>query len=240
MSSVLGSVEWGKHALDIIKHTKELDPSLPAIMHIRHSERFPVNLQQEGTTLALTSRGEKTAYEFGTKLPANRQYFLHYTHVNRTQQTAENIQKGIHHNNGTSYIGGIIPATTMVDREAYNTIMANTIFSYDTELEGTRTYIHRWLSGFYPPSVMKPSIEHAKDLAAYMMMNLKDAGSSDFHIYVSHDMWVASLFLHWLGEVSFDFVQYMDGFILQFYEEYVMAYFRGTKMKLEYPYWWSF
>ena len=239
MSSVLDSVELGKHALDLLTHVKEIDTKSPAVMHIRHSERYRANRQNETSELVLTARGMETACEFGKMLPLDRDYKLFHTHVERTQQTAENIEKGIKANKANSQIIGEIPGTTIVDRERYFEIMRRLIFSYNEEYKGTREYINRWLSGFYPINVMKPSLVHAKELAAITLSNLINAGASDFHIYVSHDMWVASLFLHWLGEVSFDHVLFMDGFILQFYDDHMKAYSRGWKKEIEYPYWWK-
>ncbi len=37
--SVLESVEWGKPALSLLSQCKQLDTNLPAVMHIRHTER---------------------------------------------------------------------------------------------------------------------------------------------------------------------------------------------------------
>ena len=95
MDSVLETVEWGKSALDLIKHTQELDPNLPAFIHIRHSERPSATQRQTGFKLPLTEKGEKASYELGNKLPVTRKYHLYHTDIDRTLVTAENIMKGI-------------------------------------------------------------------------------------------------------------------------------------------------
>jgi len=238
MPSVLESVEWGKSALELIQHVRELDPNAPAVLHIRHSERLPVSLRQEGFNLSLTDRGVKTSYEFGSKLPVDRKYYLHHTDIDRTQMTAANIQKGIHDNKGVSKVMGEIPVASVVDVEAASIIMRELMSGNDAE--GARTVFYRWLSGIYPPWVMKPSLEFAQQGASTMMKDLSEAEPGDLHIWVSHENWIAAFLLHWLGECSFHWVSFMDGFILQFHEDNMTSYFRGQKKEVKYPYWWNF
>jgi len=238
MSSTLESVKWGKSALELIKHTWELDPNVPAVMQIRHSERLPVTKRSE-MNLPLTDTGEKTAYEFGSKLPPERKYYLHYTSVERTQKTASKLHEGVIDNKGISEIVGILPVTSVIDIEA-NANIAMQIKKGIEDDEGSRKYFYHWLSGLVPPWVREPSLEFSQQAAYTMIKNLREAKPKDMHIWVSHDAWVAPFLLHWLGECSFNWVSFMDGFILQFYESYMVSFFRGEKKKVEYPYWWRF
>jgi len=78
MSSILESVEWGKPALSLLSQSRELDPNLPAVMHIRHSER-PEIASREERGANLTESGKKAAHEFGSLLPRNRSYRLYHS-----------------------------------------------------------------------------------------------------------------------------------------------------------------
>jgi hypothetical protein len=100
MSSILESVDWGKPALSLLSQCNDLDPDLPAVMHLRHTERL---LKELGTpdnfTQVSTEQGKKAAYEFGTSLPNDRQYRFYHTYLERTKETAMEIKEGISFNN---------------------------------------------------------------------------------------------------------------------------------------------
>jgi len=133
---------------------------------------------------------------------------------------------------------GEIPLTSVVDVEAFRNLLLE--IREENENERMRNLFHRWVSGLYPPWVMKPSLEFAQEGAFLMMRYLEGAGPEDVHIWVSHETWVAAFLQHWLGECSFDWVSFMDGFILQFHEDCMMSFFRGEKKEVKYPYWWNF
>jgi len=238
MPSVLESVGWGKPALDLVKHSMELDPDSPAVMHLRHSERPQVSASA-GLHLPLTDKGETAAYEFGLNLSVDREYYIYHTRIDRAKKTAENIHKGILDNKGVSKIIGVIPVGYVVDFEEYRSIIFRELEGKE-EVVGTRNFFDLWLSGMYPPSVVKPSPEFAQQAASLMMRNLDEANPEDLHIWVSHDTWVAAFLRHWLKECSFNWVNFMDGFILQFHKDHMMSFYRGKKRKVKYPSKWNF
>ena len=238
MTFTLELVEWGKSALDLINHTKELDPNVPAVLHIRHSERPQMELQKHAFKMALSERGEKASIEFGVQLPVNRNYSFYHTDIDRTQMTAKKIQQGIQYNGGASEIVGEIPLFSFLDYEEAGKILREMKIE-DDELRA-RTVFYRWLSGIYPPWIIKPSLDFSQFGASLMMKNLREAECDDFHVWVSHENWVAAFLMHWLGEWSFEWIPFLDGFILQFYDDHIVSFFRGKKKKLNYPYWWNF
>ena len=238
MTSILSSVEWGKSALDLIKHVAELDQNSPAVIHIRHSERPAVNIRKGGINTALTNRGEKAAYEFGNSLPSDRKYYFYHTDIDRTKVTAEKIHQAILDNKGSSKLIGEIPLSTVLDIDAFRENLLE--IGGENENERMRNFFYRWVSGRYPPWAMKPSLEFAQMTASFMMKCLEGAESEDVHVWATHDNWVSAFLLHWLGESSFNWVSFMDGFILQFHEDSMMLFFRGEKKEVKYPYWWGF
>ena len=218
MTSILESVDWGKPALQLAQQVNNLDPSKPALIHIRHSERQTL---EENTPygMELTPRGVQTSIEFGRMLPTNRRYTLLSTTIQRSKDTAENIHKGIQENGGESRVDGIIHVTSVRDPTTHQ---KNQIKNHEgrSSEEAWRYFVFRWVSGHYPESVIKPSPE-------------------DVIIWVSHDMWIAPFLMHWFGVYEWEHIQFLDGFILQFYDEFMVLYFRDEKRKVVYPHWWN-
>ena len=114
MTSILESVEWSKPVLSLLSQCKELDPTRPATLHLRHTERPQAT--QEGLELAMkaghslllsSERGKQAAYELGRQLPKDREYRIYHSVVKRTLETAENIHKGILAQNLNSRLEGV-------------------------------------------------------------------------------------------------------------------------------------
>ena len=237
MSSTLESVDWGKRALQLLQQVHNLDPNTPAIMHIRHSERHTL---EENTPygMALTETGVQTSIEFGGKLPTNRRYNIFSTRIQRSIDTAELIHKGIQENGGYSRDDGVIKVTSIRDSTVHQRNMIKLHEGRSSE-EAIRYFVYRWVSGHYPESVIKPSLEFTQQAARVMMQSIKEAEPEDVVIWVSHDNWIAPFLLHWLGVYDWGHIQFLDGFILQFYEDHMMLFFRDEKTKVSYPHWWN-
>ena len=237
MVSVLESIDWGQKALVLAKNVNELDQAKPAFIHIRHSERPQMELHKDTIKMPLSTRGEKAAYEFGLQLPKNRHYHFYHTDVDRTKKTAEMIQKGIQENNGVSEIVDEIPLFTMLDYEKAGKILRELNIPDDTLR--AKTVFYRWISGIFPPDIIRPSLDFSQEAASMMLKTLNVAEPSDVFVWVTHENWIAAFLMHWLGEWSFGWVPFLDGFTLQIYDDSMRAYFRGIENELKYPYWWK-
>ena len=237
MSSILESVPWGKPALDLIKHAKDLDPERPAVIHIRHSERPTMDLDKDALVMPLSPRGEKASYELGNSLPITRKYYFYHTDRERTVTTASKIQHGIRDNSGIAEIVGEIPLVTIIDVEEASKIIRG--LNIRDDYQRAKILFNSWMSGFYPSWVIKPFTDFGQTGAYLMQKYLRGAESNDVHVWVTHENWVAAFLMQWLGDFDFDWVSFLDGFILQFYDDHMMAYFRDSKKKLNYPYWWN-
>jgi hypothetical protein len=60
MNSILESVEWDKNPISLLNQIQSLDPAKPAFIHIRHSERPLIDLN-DNLDAPLSSRREKAA-----------------------------------------------------------------------------------------------------------------------------------------------------------------------------------
>ena len=239
MISALDSVEWGKSPLQLIEQLKQIDPDKPAVLHIRHSERHPINTRQATLGIALTETGQKTSYEYGKLLPPDRTYHHYHTISDRTKETASNIHQGIIDNNGRSTGLSTIKILAILDPETNSKYTRKIIQESKNELDATKKMFYRWLSGYGPKSVRKPSKEFAQEIASFMMEKVRESGSNDVHIWVTHDNFIATFIYHWFGEYLDDWIEFLEGFIVQFYEDYMVFYFRGEKNQVEYPNWWN-
>ena len=235
MTGVLGSIEWGRAALDLLDHLDRLEDK-PTVMHIRHTERPVIDDISAGRAALSTPLGKEAAFELGTRLPSGWNYRLFHTYYERTQETAERIHDGITSRGGESEVVGDMGVKTILDQEAY--------FRYQSGFSDTdhsaHDFMRRWTSGETPPHVILPSIEFAKDVADATMANLRSAEGRPFHVYVSHDVWVAALMHHWFGvQPHEDWYTFLDGFIMQPGEDGMTVYFRDKEMNVSYPGWWD-
>lgn len=238
MPSVLESVEWGKPALALLAQCNELNPDLPAVMHIRHSERLPPQ-SEDGIQIPLTEEGEKAAYEFGLNLPKGRAYRLYHSYVDRSRDTAVQIRRGISDSGGISQIADLIDLSVMLDVEKTLHYL-RTDTKEDHVLNTSHSFFFRWVSGRYPPKELKPSLEFAQEGAALMMRNMESAGTDTLDIYVSHDVWIAAFLLHWFGVIPFKWIRFLNGFIVHFKDDRAVVFYRDKRLEVTLPYWWDF
>jgi hypothetical protein len=64
---------------------------------------------------------------------------------------------------------------------------------------------------------------------------------SGFDIYVSHDIWVAPFLFYWFGIMpSIEWIEYLDGFIMQLTDDRLKVYYKDEEKEAYYPYWWNF
>ncbi len=181
-------------------------------MHVRHTERVDSFKGSDGR-MASTSVGREAAAEFGEKLPLNRRYRLFHTYLERTRETAEEMQRGIVKGGGCAKLWGEIRPLKTLDLEAFQRwIQDCRWFPEDGGYHATCN----WIAGLIPETIRDPSISFARGMAEITMNNLLGAQSNAFHIYVSHDTWVQALVFHWFGVPPHQGgLRFLDGFLMQ-------------------------
>jgi len=238
MTGILERVEWGGPALRLLSRCRRLDKDLPAIMHIRHSERPRINNTGE-MNANLNERGKETARDFGRKLPGGRRYRLYHSYYDRTRETAEEIHQGIQISGGDSELEGAMDLQTVLDPKSYDHIIGRDSLGGDTT-DSAVNYFVSWTSGRYNPGHILPSLEFAKKGAEIALRNLETAGAGTMDIYVTHDTWVAAFMFHWFGlPPPADWVSFMDGFILQIDGDEMRTYTKDAEFKVHRPHWWG-
>jgi hypothetical protein len=235
MGSRLETTRWGKPALQFLSQCNELDPQRPAVMHVRHTERFNSFKGSDGR-MASTPSGREAAAEFGGKLPMNRCYRLFHTYLDRTRETVVETQRGIVKGGGCAELCGEIRPLKTLDLEAFQRwIQSRGWFPEDGGYHATC----HWIAGLIPETIRDPSISFARGMAEITMNNLLDAQSNAFHIYVSHDTWVQTLIFHWFGVPPHPAgLRFLDGFLMQSLDGGIRAWFGGRCEVYDYPHWW--
>lgn len=236
MTRVLRSVDWGEPALSLLSHCGALEEGVPAVMHIRHTERPLIVGIGTGRSTLTTPTGKRAARELGASLPADRRYRFFHTHYERTRETALEIHEGVTDRGAASVVVGDMRLSTILDQEEYDSMLSG--FS-DTDAHAAG-FFNRWTSGLFPPQVLKHSLEFARMGAEITMAGLRSAGADEFHVYVSHDTWVAAFMLHWFGlPPRTDWVKFLDGFIVQFGDDMMTVSFWDRRLEVDYPEWWG-
>jgi broad specificity phosphatase PhoE len=236
MGSVLGSASWGEPALRLLSLCEELDPGLPAAMHIRHSERSEIT-SREQRVATLTENGFKASREFGELLPGDRSYRLYHSPATRSEKTAEYIHRGLASKNVPSQLCGVVPFRMKVDNEKlWDYIMRDWV----EEGKEMITFLASWVGGRYPPSEMESSQDFAMRAAETTVANLSQI-EHGMDVYVSHDVWLGLFMFHWFGAMfPGNRAQYLEGFILQLTEDRMRFYTQEGLREAYYPHWWDF
>jgi len=202
-------------------------------MHIRHSERPPITSRSE-LGVALTEQGRNAAFEMGTQLPGDRSYRLYHSPSDRAIETAEEIHRGLRSIDAEACMGGVF-LHPHNDQEKFWGYLVRDVKS---DKMTARPFFINWANGHYPPWEVEPCLIFAQRAASVMMKNLGKLDSSGFDIYVSHDVWVALYLFFWFGMMpSVDWIEFLDGFILQQSDERMNVYSKYGKKEAYYPYW---
>jgi hypothetical protein len=239
MADVLPRVEWGASARSLLADAAGLEPGMPAIIHIRHTERPKVTGPNSGSLLS-TPAGRAAAIEFGEGLPVDRSYRLFHTVVDRSRETAESIGEGIKRRGGRAEVAGVFPFRTSFDPQAMDDYIDRVIRRCGDEDVAVAEMMNRWLAGLSPSRVFRPSGEFARMIAEYTLARLGTAAPDALDVYVTHDTWVGCTLFHWFGlPMPLDGVRFLDGFLLQPLEDEMAVWFRGKAMRVDYPHWWE-
>ena len=226
-----------------------LDPSRPVVMHIRHSAR-----EQTGYYSALSEEGKEAAYEFGTLITSGRKTRLYHTVLLRSQETAQKIHQALSNQGTESTVIGELNIVSTYSPEKFRDHMKEIFDEFQVQgvesIEQLNAYMKqqnspfktnvlRWLSGHYSPLERRPSLDFVQHVTGVMMKNLKSAEQNSLDIYISHDTWIAAFLFHWFGVIPITWIKYLDGFMIQIYEQKIKLLLPNESKEIHYPYWWK-
>ena len=233
MSSVLETVEWGKNAIQFLNTAfKFINNEKPAIVYLRHSQADYTNVESPKDGV-LTELGIQTSKEYGSKLPSGFKYRIYHSKYPRARITAEQLHQGLAGQNIDSHIDGVQEG--LIFENKHDSTITKLIEIYGLD------FIAHWMSGRFDEHEIGSSLKLAKDSARNVTRNLEDAEPGSIDLYVTHDVIIIPMMFHWFGVYKkYRWVGYLDGFILQFYEDYLVFIDKEGEHKVAYPFWWTF
>ena len=234
MGSVLNSVDWGQHSISLLERINELDSHESVIMNIRHTERHPITWDNNDNVLC-TERGISCAKEFGSQLPEGWVYRFWHTSSPRTLETCKAIAVGLEQKGVESKIMGEPGTEFVLDNDRFVEIRNGYQVFSDGD-ESAITLLSNWNKNRYPADVITPPSEFGKGISQDLSEKL---GERCFHILVSHDVWVAALMESWIHAHPDDWVQCLDGFLVQLKEDHMKTILPHGKHETDYPSWWT-
>ncbi len=232
--NTLKSVSWGKNAIQLLNtlNNHDLLEDAPTILMLRHSEREEPNILEEIFKAPLTERGHKAAFEFGMNLPKNFEYRFFHSPVERCKNTALEIRKGISNSeNGNSYPIDSLESLVRVkgDYEKFKTYLKQ------TEMK----FMDYWISHFFDPDDIETALAVAKRMAVDITKIIKTQQKNSIDVFVSHDFHVILSQFYWSGTLTTnEWIQYLDGYIIQFLDNKMIFYSKMGTNEVNYPYWW--
>ena len=234
LDSMLKSSDWGRRSLSFLDEINKLDSYEPAILNIRHTERHPITWDNNDEVLC-TGRGKTGAEEFGASLPAGWSYKFWHTSSPRTLETGKAIGSGLSHNDIESRIVGEPSTGWVLDIDRFVKIR-NGYQVFSDSHESARTLLSNWNKGMYPRDVITPPSEFGQGIAQELSENI---GERCFHVLVSHDVWVAALMESWARTQPDDWVECLDGFLVQLKKDHMKVILHDRTFETEYPVWWN-
>jgi len=229
---ILCEVAWGKPVLKLLSYANQLNNNCKTIMVIRHSAREEPEELTEVFEAPLTQLGRDAAFEFGSLLPNSRTYQIYHSTIDRCRDTAKYIEKGIKSKNGKTIFHG--------DMETLMTIKCSREKFIEYVERDSDLFIDHWVAGHYPQNEIEPAIDLAKRTAFEITHNSNSKELNTVDIYVTHDFHVLVYLFYWAGILSTSqWIQYLDGFILQFKRNKLIFYYNEGKKEIGYPHWWK-
>lgn len=231
MIKVLNEVGWGRAAVAFLGQCRDLTGDPPSAMLVRHSERARIQSAEDILHASLTPLGKEAAHEFGSNLPPELGYRLFHSPLPRCVETAEEIQGGLLSQGAEAELKGALQflGSPHGDDETSRRYI----------MRDRKAFIHNWLSGRYLPMVLEPSETYAQRVAQEITELSETARRGTLDIYVTHDLWIAALMFHWFGlPPDSDWIQYLDGFIVELCDERMTVHQRGNRREIDYPHWW--
>ncbi len=220
---------WGKPARSLLESLNELEPDKPAVLHIRHTERPPYN-PDTSNQLQCTIVGREAAVEFGRGIPPDRRIRLHSTKIKRAEETAQCIGEGLTSRGNEPAYSRKIDDLMIRDLEKASKYLSENLKRSRDEVEASINFANNWCTGLTPPAFCD-SLSFAQFFADHTQASLESAEPAGLDIYITHDVWVGCLLLHWFGiRTPSDGIGFLDGFLIQPNGKTMTLWFRGKKI----------
>ena len=201
-----GSLQFGDRLLAALA---ALPASAPAVLFIRHAERYDIDFSANPDEVMLTPAGEEAARAFGARLPLASRLRVYHSPMPRCRVTAERIAEGFAAAGGQVTFEGVLAGLCRV---------------YLTDLPGVRAVIRQyqadgrdvirgWFDGRLDSAMIDPCPVAAEKLLRVAETAAADAGADSLTVLVTHDWELLALRETLLGARHEDvgWVDFLDG-----------------------------
>ena len=101
-------------------------------------------------------------------------------------------------------------------------------------------FVDHWIAGFYPESTIENPSNVAKRVSDDIIINSENIENDTLDIYISHDFHLLLFLFYWTGILATkQWISYLDGFILQIYDDFLKIYYGNEEKEIPLPYWWA-
>jgi phosphohistidine phosphatase SixA len=228
---ILSSVSWGKPVIKLLSYSEELNDNYKTIYMIRHSAREEPKEITKIFKAPLTNMGKQAAFEFGRKLPNNRTYQIFHSTIDRCKETAQYIDRGIKSKEGRTIFQG--------EMENLTNINCNREKFIEYVNRDSNHFVEYWIAGHYPQEDIEPAINVAQRTAFEISQRSLFIEPNVINLYVTHDFHILVYLFYWAGIISESWIQYLDGFIMQFKENALKFFYNKGKKEVNLPVWWK-
>ena len=168
-------------------------------------------------------------------LPKKYEYRFFHSSVERCKDSAIEIRNGI----SNSKQNNSIPIESLESLIKINCDFER-FKTYLKETKSDSKFLHNWIRQFYNPLEIEPPLAVAKRMAQDIKKIIKTQHKNGIDVFVSHDYHVILSQFYWSGNlVTNEWIQYLDGYILQFFDKKMKFYSQMGIVEVNYPYWWT-
>lgn len=201
----------------------------PAVLIMRHAERYPIIDPTNVTEAPLTDKGKEDAYKLGRELAKINpvQYFS--SPVYRCQQTAEGIAQGIQSVNGTAgQIGYIYNLGGPYITGDWNDVL-DVIVQH-----GISKYIRKWFNGELPEDIVMP-IAKAAALEMEIIAGQLAEGKSTINITHDFNIMIMREYYFNLRHEDIGYPDYLDGIAACLKDKKIHLYYHEHHTVIDFP-----
>lgn len=186
-----------------------LPADAPAVLFIRHAERYDIDLAANPDEVMLTPAGEEAARAFGGRLPLARRLRVYHSPMPRCRVTAERIAEGFAAAGGQVTFAGVLAGLC----RAYLTDLPGIRAVMRQYQDAGKDVIRDWFDGRLDPAMIDPRPVAAQKLLRVAEAACDGAGANSLTVLVTHDWELLALRETLLGVRHEDvgWVDFLDG-----------------------------
>ena len=222
---------WATQVHDLLLNIEKNSGNAPVHLILRHSQRDEPEVWDEIMFAQLTETGRAVAKDVGASLPKFNTYKFFHSSVERCEDTASQIAKGLleinQDHSGFEMMDELW--RVKVDKDSFLKIVNR----------DKMDFVKLWISSHYSPDDVEPALDYTKKFIKKMRKIHQSSQENTLNIYISHDFNILAFrfILTGLG-VDENWLPYLGGFAISPQENHLDVYLGKEKQEIPLPHWW--